>query len=335
MRFATVTAAAAKNNKLSSFYQSVYNKMFRIILLGDSITQMSFSSPGGFGAHLADVYQRRADVLNRGYSGYNTNWILELLSTEEDRGIVFGGPSQPTTNSFQAEFRREDNSATANSISATTDSTPTISTPLPSNAVRLIVLFLGANDASCPVLNARQHVPLETYQKNLISIVQISKQHCPYAKFILVAPPPIHHDGRLKYQIERYGPDNATGELERTLELSGNYAAAAQNMAQELEIPAFLNLWQEMQDVNPTSWHEYLSDGLHLSPSGNEFVGTRLVELITQYYPELAVHPCDLTGLYGNSNAKSDLAQHGPWHDKIEDPLNYNHWFRNCPENLN
>lgn len=43
----------------------------RVILFGDSITQMSFSE-GGFGSRLADYYQRRADVLNRGYSGCDT-----------------------------------------------------------------------------------------------------------------------------------------------------------------------------------------------------------------------------------------------------------------------
>jgi len=49
-----------------------------IALFGDSITQFSFSE-GGWGACLADTYQRRADILNRGYSGYNTRWALRLL----------------------------------------------------------------------------------------------------------------------------------------------------------------------------------------------------------------------------------------------------------------
>jgi hypothetical protein len=26
-----------------------------------------------------DAYQRRADVINRGYSGYNTDWVLHIL----------------------------------------------------------------------------------------------------------------------------------------------------------------------------------------------------------------------------------------------------------------
>ena len=295
--------------------------MFRFILLGDSITQMSFSSPGGFGAHLANVYQRRADVYNRGYSGFNTNWILELLSNEEDRNTVFAGPSQAIK---PIEQNTISNDGKGNQQTPLVD---TISSDIPKDAVRLIVIFLGANDASCSVLNARQHVPPETFRRNLKSILHIGQQHCPFAKFILVAPPPVHHEGRLKYQKERY-PSQATGELERTLELSGKYAHAVTQVAEEAGVPCF-NVWQEMQEKAPEPmWHAYLSDGLHLSPSGNEFVGQRLVEIIQQYYPELAVHPCSHTGLYGNSNAKSNIPQHGPWHDEILDPQNYCHVFK-------
>ena len=46
----------------------------RLMLLGDSITQCSFSV-GGWGSKVADHFQRRLDVFNRGYSGYNTTLI--------------------------------------------------------------------------------------------------------------------------------------------------------------------------------------------------------------------------------------------------------------------
>ncbi|GAB2289506.1 hypothetical protein Dimus_023816 [Dionaea muscipula] len=50
----------------------------QIVLFGDSITEQSFRA-GGWGAGLADNYSRKADVLNRGYGGYNTRWALYLL----------------------------------------------------------------------------------------------------------------------------------------------------------------------------------------------------------------------------------------------------------------
>jgi lysophospholipase L1-like esterase len=48
------------------------------VLFGDSLTQRGHDV-GGWGARLAHHYGRRADVLNRGYSGYTTAWALHLL----------------------------------------------------------------------------------------------------------------------------------------------------------------------------------------------------------------------------------------------------------------
>lgn len=54
--------------------------MFRpnFILIGDSITQKSFSV-GGWGAAFSNTYQRKVDVLNRGYSGYNSRWLIKII----------------------------------------------------------------------------------------------------------------------------------------------------------------------------------------------------------------------------------------------------------------
>ncbi|GAA5978686.1 hypothetical protein JCM10908_004446 [Rhodotorula pacifica] len=53
-------------------------RMDQLVLFGDSITQGSWV-PGGTGAALAHVYQRKLDVMNRGFSGYNTEWGLQVL----------------------------------------------------------------------------------------------------------------------------------------------------------------------------------------------------------------------------------------------------------------
>lgn len=50
-----------------------------ILFLGDSITQFGFSTSGQWVARVADVFQRRCDVVNRGYSGYNTRWFRRRL----------------------------------------------------------------------------------------------------------------------------------------------------------------------------------------------------------------------------------------------------------------
>lgn len=51
----------------------------QFVLFGDSITEQSFRA-GGWGAALADTYSRKADIIVRGYGGYNTRWALFLLN---------------------------------------------------------------------------------------------------------------------------------------------------------------------------------------------------------------------------------------------------------------
>ncbi|CAH1419179.1 unnamed protein product [Lactuca virosa] len=51
----------------------------QIVLFGDSITDQSFRY-GGWGASLTDAYSRKADIVVRGYGGYNTRWALFLLN---------------------------------------------------------------------------------------------------------------------------------------------------------------------------------------------------------------------------------------------------------------
>ncbi|XP_072173793.1 isoamyl acetate-hydrolyzing esterase 1 homolog isoform X1 [Diadema setosum] len=50
----------------------------KILLFGDSITQLSFE-PGGWGASIANQVQRKCDIICRGFSGYNTKWALAAL----------------------------------------------------------------------------------------------------------------------------------------------------------------------------------------------------------------------------------------------------------------
>jgi len=51
------------------------------MLFGDSITQGAWE-PGvdGFGERLSHIYARKLDVINRGYSGYNTEWGLPVFA---------------------------------------------------------------------------------------------------------------------------------------------------------------------------------------------------------------------------------------------------------------
>jgi len=62
----------------------------RVVAFGDSLTQEA-NCAGGWVQRLAERFTRRADVLNRGFSGYNTRWALELL--QNDRLGLAAGPA--------------------------------------------------------------------------------------------------------------------------------------------------------------------------------------------------------------------------------------------------
>lgn len=53
----------------------------RVVMFGDSITQHGFNSEYGWVASLADWWTCRIDVINRGFSGYNTKWALKMIDT--------------------------------------------------------------------------------------------------------------------------------------------------------------------------------------------------------------------------------------------------------------
>ncbi|KAL1562713.1 GDSL esterase/lipase CPRD49-like [Salvia divinorum] len=50
----------------------------QFVLFGSSIVQQSFSN-GGWGAILTDLYDRKADIVLRGYSGWNSRRAVEVL----------------------------------------------------------------------------------------------------------------------------------------------------------------------------------------------------------------------------------------------------------------
>lgn len=57
----------------------------KIVLWGDSLTQTSWE---GWGSQLANRYQRRADIVNRGMSGYNSTWFLQLPDEQVENVVL-------------------------------------------------------------------------------------------------------------------------------------------------------------------------------------------------------------------------------------------------------
>ncbi|KAK4259667.1 hypothetical protein QN277_005976 [Acacia crassicarpa] len=220
-----------------------------IYLFGDSITEESFDI-GGWGASLANHFARTVDVVLRGYSGYNTRWALKVL----DR--IF--PEKPDDDDSESE-------------------------PI------AVTVFFGANDACLQDrCSGFQHVPLHEYKHNLHSIVSFFKKRWPDTHVLLITPPPIDEDARLRFPYV----ENKQGLPERTNEAAGHYARACTDIAGECGVPV-IDLWTKMQHC-PEWKKEYLSDGLHLSQSGNQLVFQEVIRKLRDEGLSVEALPVDL-----------------------------------------
>ncbi|KAL3907967.1 MAG: hypothetical protein SGARI_003285 [Bacillariaceae sp.] len=250
-------------------------------MLGDSLTQTCFE---GWGAALANRYQRRADIVNRGMSGYNTRWYLRYAQDE----CIF---SDDTNHPVDKD-------------------------------VVLVTIFFGANDAALKDLDGK-HVPVPEYKNHMKAMIAKTQQSYPGAKILLIAPPPVHKGQRLDFQKQRY-KDKATGIPERTFEHTQHYANACVEVGEEEKI-ACLDMFDAMVEAGgeDEGFGKFLSDGLHFSKMGHEFVAEQVFQAIQIDFPELAVAPCPVTGQPNNSGSKCEgLESSGPYHDEI----NFKEW---------
>ncbi|KAI0728884.1 SGNH hydrolase-type esterase domain-containing protein [Fomitopsis betulina] len=219
-----------------------------IVLLGDSITQDGWS-PYGFAQRLANAYVRKLDVINRGMSGYNTDWIISVFEQ-----------------SFAKQHEQQH---------------------LPK--VRLLTIWLGANDAALPP--SGQHVPLDRFGTNLAKLVQFvtsssSPYYAPHTHLLLITPPPLNsYQRRVALQQEV----DAEVELDRTFETTAKYAERVREVGKDVGVPV-VDVWTRIWDAAghvEEQLSEYSYDGLHLNGRGYALVYEEIIKAITEHYPEL------------------------------------------------
>ncbi|KAF9588700.1 hypothetical protein IFM89_014576 [Coptis chinensis] len=151
-----------------------------------------------------------------------------------------------------------------------------------------VTIFFGANDACLSDRSsAFQHVPLHEYKQNLNSIISLIKKRWPSIVVLLVTPPPIDEDGRLRYP---YGDNH--GVPERTNEAAGAYAKECVTIGEECGV-SVVDVWSKMQQF-PDWGKSFLRDGLHLTPSGNKIVFEEVLEKLKKAGLGVDTLPVDL-----------------------------------------
>lgn len=249
-----------------------------ILLMGDSLTQLGWE---GWAAHLAHIFQRRADVVNRGFGGYNTTFYLQL----------------PDETVFPGLVAAQDNDEESKCC--------------------LVLLWFGANDSALPGLADHHYVSLPDFKANLHKLIDRVQSKTKCARIMLLTAPPIDEAQRLEYQKIRYG-DKATGKNERTMENTAKYASLCAAVAQERSLPC-CDLYTLM--LKERHWQSFLCDGLHFSQAGHEWLGPTVVHSIQTAFPELVVTPDPRTGQYANSGTSCPLIPgntDAPYHDEVD-----------------
>ncbi|KAK0654143.1 Isoamyl acetate-hydrolyzing esterase 1-like protein [Lasiodiplodia hormozganensis] len=169
--------------------------------------------------------------------------------------------------------------------------------PSPGEAkVRLMTVFLGANDACVKGGSSKQHVPLETYMQNLRTICTHECVKAQSPRLIIITPPPVN-----EYKMEPVDIMKGHNGLQRTAEHTRAYANAARKVGEELQLPV-LDLWSIF--MQKAGWVEgeplpgcrgvernqliedLMYDGLHLTPKAYKIVMEELMSLIASAYPD-------------------------------------------------
>ncbi|KAJ3845241.1 SGNH hydrolase-type esterase domain-containing protein [Lentinula raphanica] len=220
-----------------------------IMIFGDSITQGGWETGmNGFGASLAHRYARKLDVINRGFSGYNTEWGIPV---------------------FEQFF-------------ATTEQQKHL--PI----VRLLVIWFGANDSCLVQSPQHVPLPkFASNLKHLVNLVQSpkSKYYSPKTRIILVTPPPVNTYQRKANLDARDPPILLDRNFENTRLYAETVKDIAREEEVGI-IDIWTKMWDAARH-NEQALEKFLYDGLHLNDAGYQIMYDAVLETIEKTYPEL------------------------------------------------
>ncbi|KAJ3032492.1 hypothetical protein HDV00_007457 [Rhizophlyctis rosea] len=221
----------------------------QIVLFGDSITQDKFYPLiNGWGASLSHTYQRRLDVINRGYSGYTTEWNKHILPSILRTTLPPQLPDSPHV-----------------------------------PKLRLVTICLGANDAVNEGM--RQYCPIDQFKQNLKDMIQMVHDTHPDAKVLLISTPPLGLKLWGEFLAERQLPMDRVITRTQAYHFASLEVAAETSTPVVDTWKAFFGPkgeWDERADSA-----EWFYDGLHPGVEGGKILAKAVLEGIISNFPEL------------------------------------------------
>lgn len=225
----------------------------KIILFGDSITQLAYNQEFGFcfGAAMQDVYNRRLDVIQRGFGGYNSNHAAVII----DRLI-----EHETTKTSK---------------------------------IKLLVVFFGTNDSIVPESASNNSVPVEKFKDNLRRIVSAAQGAGAKVILVGPGPfnhyqfdDALGHQfvvDRTTHRAREYCDAAVDVGKELNIPTIPLWHLIMEDLGWKEGDP--IHGLRELPAVNPLN--TYLSDGVHFSGPAYKVFFTNLLKVIKETYPEL------------------------------------------------
>ncbi|KAJ2074882.1 isoamyl acetate-hydrolyzing esterase [Coemansia sp. S155-1] len=291
------------------------------LAFGDDLTQ-SATDPDNSGwlSHLSRFYDRRMDILNRGFAQFTSSDARKVAK------LILPKTTPCARSSWLEWFgwSERHSSPLTNEHKRWTDIRER-TIPGLSSSLRLLVVSFGANDAVPE--GSPQHVPVLLFAENLRYIVSLlrspeSTHYSPHTRILFVTPPALGDRMHTEYMRKKGLPAIRKNQITRM------YAEATCAVAQELDLPC-VDLWTAMElmvkkatdksplvvaaregalgsdlvqasgklrnifatqltAVNPFDGYEmYLSDGFNLNANGNRLLYKLIVSKLVTTWPEL------------------------------------------------
>jgi len=252
-----------------------------IILVGDSLTQFAFGQNGqvGWAQLLAQAYARRADVYNRGFQGYNSKMLLQIMPNLLNAGEAEDGQDVPVL--FWTLYLGANDAA----LSSGRDSVPPEEF---SSNLNEIVALLRQQESSSTACQSDESAPENDEDQTCQSS---SPEPTP---IILMTPPSC--DVNLWRQLD---PED-TNVPGNGNEIYKSYRDQVIQVAAQHANCSVLDTWSLLGGDEDAKLSEsgYHTDGVHLTAKGNRVVFQGLMDLIRQDYPHLKPMT-DGNGQYG------------------------------------
>ncbi|KAG9046758.1 hypothetical protein FS837_003688 [Tulasnella sp. UAMH 9824] len=218
----------------------------QILLVGDSITQGAWEE-GGFAQRLAHVYARKLDVINRGLSGYNSEWAMPVF----EQVFPKKGEVGPKVKLLTLWLGAND---------ACLDPSPQ----------RLPL-------ERC-ISNLRKMVSMVQSPD--------SEYYSPETRIILITPPPFSEAARKANLAARDPPIALDRTSENTRKYADAVIELGKELNVPV-LDVYTPIWEATDNGDTKKLETYLYDGLHLSKPGYTVVYDLLIQTIETKYPEL------------------------------------------------